>query len=1322
MQRGFACARLRCPIGVKPRVKHPVTKHRRRRVRWPWLLPVGLVVGSLLFLRTDLAARIGLSTLRAALTSALGEEVTIGGISVSYLPLEVGLEGVLIAGREDGARIASARSIRARLGVKDWRAGLIRLSIDTPDIQVHLDDDGLREFRDMVRRPGAAPPADAFPWHELVVENGHFLLEGDDLRVELSDLDVVPEVGGRSDVAFASLTVDHAAIHENVGPTRFKRALLAPNRLELPAVDVRSDHLSVDGHVNIVFDGPLVGDLTVRASLPGFTTHPTDARRYVDGTLDLDVSLGGTVSEPAVTAAVSTQNIVAWRISSAGNPVALALGDLVGEASFSGGVASIGPLRMPWGEGEVGVAARIEVATKAISLDVTAESIQLGPVLQAAGAHMGPWVNFLGDVEAHATGTISPLSLHGPFEVSGTNLVVRKGRYDGSGDVLLQVPRGRLGGELTLDAKHIVLDASDVRFGASRGSAVGDIGFAADGPLRVETRFESLDLSWLQPLGGAGLGGIAKLDGRLSGPFSRLSAEATLAVTNARVLDRAIADRLVAKLDSPDLVHLDFTELHGEVGRSHYLGSVQLAFLREGLWLDTTLLVPEARVSELSGIFTDLPGIDAQLTGNLVLAGQPRRLSGEVRFDLKEIEVYGESFADGGATAWMDDGVLTVSDLVLARGKESIVARGSIGRGYAMNIEVLSDGVRLERLDAMADSPLLIEGDLLADIQVSGTLFRWQPSGRLVLQGARFGGRPIAPSAVRFGTSREGEVHFFADLLAGAAEAEGNLQLYDEQPYDIHTTLRDFPLEVLYPVGADGSPITARVSGEIDLAGHFGENPTPVDIDARFPDVRMSWSNHELRNEEEWLIAVHGRSVQVPGVSLTDGARTRVGFEGWTTADGRAAFRSGGTVNLDLLRAVAPGVSFADGIGTIDVQIGAIEGSPAEIRLTAKDATLRTDWFPRPFNQLEFDLLARADGYRFDRVQAEVGGGDFRGGGTIAAVAWRPTRYELFGSLVDTRVQYLDYLPPIQGNADLRFDGPVNDLLLSGTIEIAEMQFRERIDWESKILALQSSRLTDGARAEGNDLFSMDLTVNADNTVRLRNNIADADASANLRIVGDTARPGMMGDITIAGGGRMYLQDREFDIARGEIRYRDPYSFDPDLDIQLETDVRSREQAFHVYYGISGPFSEWSTTTSADPYLSQADINTLLLFGMTREEFEQYGGIAASALAAQATDLVAAQVATPTQLLDRWSLASGISARGLSTLDSDWRVQAEKDALGFTFIGEIDLGDGNWYAGVERRISKSFFANVYGTSREEGRALSVATAWGTELKYRWELD
>jgi OOP family OmpA-OmpF porin len=124
----------------------------------------------------------------------------------------------------------------------------------------------------------------------------------------------------------------------------------------------------------------------------------------------------------------------------------------------------------------------------------------------------------------------------------------------------------------------------------------------------------------------------------------------------------------------------------------------------------------------------------------------------------------------------------------------------------------------------------------------------------------------------------------------------------------------------------------------------------------------------------------------------------------------------------------------------------------------------------------------------------------------IDAEGWRPRRYELEGRMDDARIQYLDYLPPLVGDADLRFDGPVDDLLLSGRIDIAEMTFTERIDWEAMVISLRNERLTGSAPVEGAEYFSMDLDVRAMDSIRLRNNIADADASARLRIVGDTAQ------------------------------------------------------------------------------------------------------------------------------------------------------------------------------------------------------------------------
>lgn len=1288
------------------------------------MAPLALIGIVAILLKTSLVARLAGTTVQTFAEAALGEEVTVGAVTLTYFPLEIGLEGVVISHRADGERIVGVRSIHAQFGVKDWRAGLVRLTLDTPDVRLHLEEDGLREFRDAASSAEGAQKLTSFPWMELVIHGGHVLLEGADTRVELDDLEVVPEPDGRSDISFSRLEVAVGSIHETAGPTRFKHVEVTPGRVDVPSIDIRFDHLAVDGSLRVEHGGKVAAALAIRAALPGFTTNPSDPRAFVDGVVDLDVEVTGATAHPEVAARLATRNVVVWRLDPHDNPVALAIGDVIGPLRFSGHTLTAEHLRVPWGGGVVDVVAEVDTTSLDVTLAVMGESLHLGRALRQAGAFASPWVDFEADLEVHAVGSLDPFKLVGPFEIVGTDLIVRHGVYDGTDDVMLDIPRGHLIGTLEIDPSHIVLDAVDTRFGPGRGAVWADIGLRTKGPLTVRTDLADFDLTWLQPLGGAGLGGSADIVATLEGPVGGLRAEATLDVQDAVVLDLPIADRLSAHLDT-DLTRLDFSKLRGELGATQYLGNVSLVFQPEGLWIDTQLVVPAGRLADLTGIFVDLGDVDAGMTANAVLHGPPQRLSGEVHAEFADIEAFGERFDEGVATAWMDDGVLTLDDLSFRRPAEAILARGTVGHGFAMNTEVLTDGLRVERLNWLRDLPIPVTGEVIADVHIGGTLLDWQPQGRVVMQRAQVRGRNVADSVVRFTTDREGQLSFRASLLGEASDVNGTLRLNGDQPYDLHASVQDFPVSVLYPDGADGSPIVATVTGAVDLAGHLGADPTPVDVEGRFGEVKLAWNGHTLRNDEDWVVAVHGRSVQVPGLSLTDGARTRLALSGWTTADGRAAFRGGGTVDLDFARMLAPGVSLAEGTGTLDLDAGTGVGARGmKIVFAAEDATLRSEYFPSTFMGLGFRVESDGSRYALSGVKAEVGGGTFTAEGTVTSGdGWSPTRFDLRAGLRDARLQYLDYLPPIVGDADIRFDGPVDDLLMSGSVNILDMQFRDRIDWERKIVALQSSRLTDSAAAERENYFSLDLAVKAAETIRLRNNIADATASVDLRIVGDTARPGMVGRIEVGAGGRVYLQDREFEIARAELRYVDPYRFDPDLDVQLETDLSGRDQTYHVDYGVTGPFSNWTTRTSSDPFLSQADINTLLLFGMTRDEFEQYGATAAVALAAQATDLVAAQVAaSPAQIVDRWNLVSGINSRGTPTLDSNWRVVAEKDFLGFTAAGELDLADYDMYLALERKVTRSFFASVYVTSQEEGRSLDLGAAAGTELKYRWELD
>ncbi|MDP2306823.1 MAG: translocation/assembly module TamB domain-containing protein [Pseudomonadota bacterium] len=1321
-------------MGTEGRAELPERPPAARRRRWRYVLaPVGLVGVALIVLQSELVSRLAARALERAVEAAIGEQVTIGRIEVDYVPLQVELQGVVVTHAPTGETIAAVRAIRVEPGLEGFVPFLRTLTIEAPRVALHLDAGGLRELQALLGRlpaAGSRPASQHFPWRELVIREGRFSLEAEGGRLEIDGIDAHPgDLPGTTDLRLGALDFSVGTIAQHAVDVSFPGLQFAPDRLIVPEIDIHFEALSLDGALAVVKGGATRGDVSASLDLGRLTGGRGVGEGYVEGQIDFDATLGGTTDAPEASGAVALTGLVIWRpgttamhatrIGDAHGPWVLVPGDPM--------ALEVGPLDMAWGEGTLQVDARVEPATGILSGGVQAEGIRLARILQSAGVAPTPWADFRGDLETHVTGTIKPFRLDGPFEVNVGDFHVNDGPIDGPSDTLLAIAAGTVVGELMVDAHHLVLDGK-VASGPSRGTARADVGFAAFGPLGVDVDFPLLDLSQLQPLGDAGLGGRASVHGWVGGRYDRpMSAQATLTVTDAVVLDLPLADQLTATLDS-DLRRLHFTDIRARLGETDYQGDFEIAFT-DPMFIDTQVYVGAGHIRDLAGIFVDVGPMDGIVSGTAVLSGEPFHLDGDISVELRDVDLYGEAFPSGHATAWMDDGEFTLDELVLARGEESVLARGSVARGFVMNMDVLSDGVAFERLDHVAPLGLPLTGSVTLTAQIGGTLSDPAPRGRLSATRTFYDGTGLADTSVDF-SSKDGVLSWDGGILGDALRTRGTLGMWGEQPYEAEATFSRFPAHLFYPRAQDGSPVDARISGDLSLAGRFGDSPTPVDIEGRFDRVEARWDGHELSAPQPWVFAVHGTSMQVPRLRLVGNDGTELGFEGYTTGNGQLAFGGGGKVNLDFARAFVPELELAQGMAEVEVAIERDrEGVPrVEIGAQLEGATLRSAYFPADFENVTATIEATSERYVIRDVTAEVGGGTFQSGeSVIEADGWTPRRYQLEGELEDARVAYLDYLPPIVGDASLRFDGPVDDLLLSGTIDIDEMEFRERIDWEAMVISLREERLTGSAPVEGRRYFSLDLEVRADDTVRLRNNVADADASANLRIIGDTSRPGMVGEIIVDTRGEVYLHEREFEVTRGELRYVDPYTFDPDLDILLETDVRSHDQDYHVTYGVTGPFSDWRTNTASDPYLAQADVNALLLFGVTREELERYGGLG-TALVAETGDLLLAQTAisrTNLFIIDRWNLVSGVSERGSSAVTSDLRLVAEKQVGEFDITVEKALGvnlGSDWYASVERRIAERLYATAYVATRQEGRSLPIGAAYGAEFKLKWELD
>jgi hypothetical protein len=1311
-----------------------VPPRRSRRRRFIWLTPILLLGGLAWFFQSEMASRLARKLIEQAAEAAIGEDITIGNLKLDYWPPKLTLEGVVIAHRASGETIGVVRSIEVSGAVQNWNPVLKRVQLDNPVVVLHLEQGKLREFQS-VRQ--SETPAERFPWQELVINQGTFRLITPEGTLELDQLQLGPD-GERLDLVLGRLGLDGGDIHEETRDLVIEDILFTPQELEIPLFDFDLGPLSLEGSVAKRPSGELGGMLSVQSTVPVLAEsfHRTVP---LNGAIALDLELAGTIEKPDLRGILLVTGLerIPKEAGYFGDVRASAYLDLP-DQEHPGLV--IEQVSWPWAGGRVAAEGRLDLIDRSVSVTARGEALDLGQVLSNIGLSQDPWVRFTGDAEVTLSGPLSPFELRGPFELALMDLKVATGPVNSNKSTrMLEIPKIWGYGNVVVKDQHLIFEGTRAVSQGSTGSFLADIGIMGNQNLKITVDFPSFDLGLLKPLGGAGLAGRGRLSGRLEGSYSKLHAHAELVgIKNARVLDFAIADSVNLRLDSPDLKELNFTGIEAVLGESKWNGAISLRFPDEGLWLSTDLKIPQGTIKDFSGIFLDMGNLDGKLYGKLALSGDLYHLTGSGDFHFTDINLYGELFPSGMAYVFMDDGIFTLEKMLLTRNKESLLARGTIGRGWASDIGLIWDNAPLTMLDHFPPLSVPVEGKLKLWASVGGTLFEPEPAGSLFLTDLSWNKQPQANSRLDFHTTA-GVLSYQGTLMGTAVAVQGSLGLWNDQPYQLSATLSQFPLDLFYPPAADGKPIDGGVSGKVSLNGHFGDTPSPARLIADLDDVWLSWDGRRLSNgSTPWHLDLTGKDVEEISLHIEESARKNEGSGSYTSFDmsgsahpGRVDLSGEGFLDLSLTRALIPGLTEAVGIAPIHFELHHIKGQPSDIKATLKmkQALIVTEYFPAPFENVRAEITATPTQWDITGFFAEVGGGTLSSRRSVIYTEnWWPSRYALAGTVRGSRVQYLDFLPPMLVDGELAFDGPNDALLLSGELRILDMQFRERIDWEGMVLSLQEDYLTETAPIPRTSWFGMDLVVSANNTIHLRNNVADAEASVALRVIGDTARPGLLGDIRIEPGGRVYLQEREFEVVRAEAHYIEPYRFDPDLDIELTTELASSDEDYQIRYMINGPFSGWTTSASSEPALSQADINALLLFGVTREEMEQggYGNIG-TALAVETGGLLSASIASNSatvlidRLLNRWTLVSGVTERGSKTVSNEPRLVAESSEIaGFTFTGELSMG-ADWYVSVERRIANRLYAATYATSDQAGRSMPVA-AFGAEFKLRWEAD
>jgi len=1264
---------------------------------------------------------------------ASGERVSVGGVRVRPFERRLTVRGLLVSDDETGDTILAVRSIEAVLGWEGLEPVLDHLIVIEPVLHLHIDEDGLREFRDAVKTGDGV----SRPWRWVLVEDGAIVVDLPDGQLTVKDLDLTPDGDPvRYTLDVETIGVDVGRLQQQSDSFSWGDIDLDLAHVHAPELELHFPMLSLMGELEARRRGPLGGGLWLSLDLAQLDPIVMP-RRHLEGMLDLDIALGGTTAEPLIGADL---RVSPWIYTVApkdgaitpeepGRPMHFGAlqGGLVLDPSRD--LLTIEHLEGPFADGWLSLQGSYDLAQRQSQLFLDLRGASLETALRAMGAAPTPWVDLTMDIDAELHGPLQPIGLEGPFIIATHGFHVDDGpARPGSSETILAIPHGSLQG--LIDIQPTRVRAAVERLELPRGGGFGEveIGLASRGPLDVDLTLRRTDLSIFQPIGDIGLQGVGDVQARIHGPFDRLTLQGRAEVDGLELLGIPFADRASMELRCPTMKELLLRDLEARRGRTRYAGNVGILF-GEQLEHDTQILVRDGYLTDLMGMFVDIPGIEARLDGTLDLAGEPFQMDGTVELELEQIELVGEHFAAGRASARMDDGLFTLRFLeVQRRGEaESLLLRGSVGREYAQNFEIISDGLRLETLDALQGRGLPLSGRLQLLAYAGGTLMEPRFRGRVTASDLLSHDEPVPASVLRFDS--EGSVlSVDGELVGGAAEVDGYAD-WGDASYRFDIDLLELPVHLARPTAAAGASVKLLADGAVLIQGVGSE---PPDIDAELDHVDLSWGQRQLSNEAPWRFVRRGPWWQLEDISLK-GPRSWLEIDGEKLPDRTLALEGEGELDLEWLRLVTPDILRAGGLARWDLSVvGPARTPEILVRATLDEGLIRASWFPHSFEALEGEISFASGGYGVHDVRGRVGGGEVAIDGMIHARDWVPEAYDLDGRLRGARIQYIDSLPPVVGDAQLSFDGPLDALVLSGEIEVLEMVFSERIDWEGWLI--EQERLSAAAPEESADIFSMDIGIRADGTGRIRNNVGNARLSADLRVVGDTSRPGVLGEVWAEDDGRVYLQEREFSVTRGELHFIDPYTFDPELDFLFETDVRSRVRDYHIYYRVTGPFSAWRADASSDPALSQADINWLLLFGATRAELEEFGELE-GALAWEGIDLLFKELGSG-ELLDRFGggdilwdridIITGTTTQGVRNVSSEPRLLVEKDLdepWDLTIAGEVNvIRPEDWYASLEKRIARRVYVTTYYASIQYERSLEIGGAFGTELQLRWEVE
>jgi autotransporter translocation and assembly factor TamB len=248
------------------------------------------------------------------------------------------------------------------------------------------------------------------------------------------------------------------------------------------------------------------------------------------------------------------------------------------------------------------------------------------------------------------------------------------------------------------------------------------------------------------------------------------------------------------------------------------------------------------------------------------------------------------------------------------------------------------------------------------------------------------------------------------------------------------------------------------------------------------------------------------------------------------------------------------------------------------------------------FEDMQVDAIISREKLIFEHFEGRSGGGYLDGRGELPLRFDAHQRLYFSVDFFDMRFPYPeDFRPVLQGHAELL--GPFDDFLVTGDVEIQSARYTKTLRPEKAFVDFRKRLADVSARREPSEFrVRLDINVIADGTIKIKNNLADADVRGEFKVVGDAARVIVLGAFDVDTGTVVY-QGNKYELKRLSVEFQDPRRNNPRLDARAETTKGN----VTVTVSVTGTLEKYEVDLTSDPPLSKNDIVSLLSLGVTTQ-------------------------------------------------------------------------------------------------------------------------